>query len=275
MRTLVFSVVIALPSLAKAAPLDDYASRPGWACAYGQSRTVCGGPGVYQGIEAEYSVALCGDEQVICGVTYKASGDDLTPTILSWAKAYEEDFGTEWLLQLNPAAWTAMLRSDDEIATLQIGEGYVSVQRSPAPECDAKTATEKLQPLLRTVLRMDTSTEWPILRTQAVGAIHEGSVKNAMDGPLALDAVQHAQLLFLSSEAFICYTQSKKHGSAMDSIRAASTEWREAQAMEPKELKALEKAKRQAEKKAKGRDIKNDTENLPEDAIPEAEEDIQ
>ncbi len=266
--------LLALPQLASAAPLDDYASRPGWACAYGQERTACGGPGIFEGIEAEHSVVLCGDEQAICGVTYKATGEDLSDTILTWAGAFEGELGTDWLLQLNPAAWTAAIRANDEIATLEIGAGYVTVNRVPAPDCDSKTASEKLQPLLPTVLRFDTSTEWPIIKTQTVGAMHSTLVERALEGPMALDATQHAQLAFLSSEAFACYAASNK-AAPMDAVRGAFAEWRAAQAMDPKEIKAIEKAKRVAARKAKGRDIQSDGEDLPDELVPEEEgEDI-
>ena len=44
-------VLILASMLANAAPVDEYASKPDWACSYGKETQTCGGPALFGEVE--------------------------------------------------------------------------------------------------------------------------------------------------------------------------------------------------------------------------------
>jgi hypothetical protein len=266
-------------SQASAAPVDEWASKPAWACSYGVEDTTCGGPDVFGGFEVQHTVQLCGEAQQLCERTWRLSGplDDLLMAMPAWAGEIETQVGSSgWRVALapTPQAWLAKRWSETEIASVEVGEDYLIARILPRETCDAKTVIADLDVLVLPLAEAGISEVWPEIAATQLDHLDERVARRIRErslDPVAGTALQRRTLL--SADAFQCYLEISNRRERMEGLRELFVEWAQWRNPDPKEIRARNKAERVAAKeeaqRAKRDVARTDIDEVPDEKTPE------
>ena len=260
-----------LVGLAQAGVVDDYASRPGWACSYNQNRTLCAGDDTLLDVASNHVVNICDDD--ICNESWRAelTGAERDAAAVAWAGYIQEEYReTAWTVQpANPGSWAAIMRTPDRSIVLELADDSVRVTVEPLPFCEMNRVMKNLHPYMLAVSG-SFEADWPaIAATTLAQGIDEGAVSAAAASMKADPPVDAAQRLLLASEPFHCYRQTHRQKELMTVVRLAAADWEVWRNPTAKELRQRKKEEKQwAKENASSRDVDSrDVDDVPDEDL--------
>ncbi len=255
---------------AQAQTVDDYASRPGWACSYNQERTMCAGDDTFGEIAANHVVSFCDDD--VCTESWRAAigGADRDRAAVAWAAVIQEEYRQErWIVGPAPAPknWLAVMRTPDRAVSLELGAEFVLLTVEPLPFCDPNTQMKALNPYLLAV-SSTIDKDWPAATESEIpsgidaAVVEKAAARIGQDPPADI-----AQRMLLASEPFACFRQGYRAKETMEAVRLAVQQWEVWRNPSPKERRLREKEERKlAKESGEERDVgAEDVEDVPDE----------